>query len=90
VKVVSVGAEYDAMRRLGISDPVSFIKKRFKTESLQYLSTCCLGTGVSDMIEAEVDEALASKSWVDVTVRHRATVVVFFVTYSQIFISVKK
>jgi len=42
------------------------------------------------MIEAEVDEALASKSWVDVTVRHRATVVVFFVTYSQIFISVKK
>ena len=78
------------MRRLGISDPVSFIKKRFKTESLQYLSTCCLGTGVSDMIEAEVDEALASKSWVDVTVRHPATVVVFFVTFSQIFISVKK
>ncbi|KAI0226544.1 E3 UFM1-protein ligase 1 [Lamellibrachia satsuma] len=65
--------EYDSMRRLGISDPVSFIKKRFKNESLQYLSTCCLGTGVSDMIEAEVDEALASKSWVDVTVSERGT-----------------
>ncbi|KAK3097920.1 hypothetical protein FSP39_014469 [Pinctada imbricata] len=58
--------EYDSMVRLGITDPKAFIKKRFKTEPLTYLGTCCAGVGIKDQIEASVEEALAENSWADI------------------------
>lgn len=59
--------EYDAVARLGISDPVQFIKKKYKSSDLRYLSSCCVGDGLVQQIEAAVDEALVSSSWLDVT-----------------------
>ncbi|XP_033740513.1 E3 UFM1-protein ligase 1-like [Pecten maximus] len=58
--------EYDSLSRLGISDPKGFIKKRFKSEPLTYLSTCCAGVGIKEQIEASVEEALQDNSWVNI------------------------
>lgn len=58
--------EYDSLIRLGIADPKSFIKKRFKGEPITYLDTCCAGAGIKDQIEASVEEALAYDTWVDI------------------------
>ncbi|XP_064629084.1 E3 UFM1-protein ligase 1-like [Lineus longissimus] len=58
--------EYDALSRLGITDAKSYIKKHFKGESLIYLQSCCVGPTISDQVEATVDEALRTASWVDI------------------------
>ena len=60
--------EYDALQRLGITDPKGFIKKRYKGEPIVYLSTCCAGRGIQEQIEASVEEALSNSSWVDILV----------------------
>ncbi|KAK3768113.1 hypothetical protein RRG08_004654 [Elysia crispata] len=57
--------EYDALTRLGISDPKGYIKKRFKTEQLVYLTSCCVGPGISEQVQYGVDEALNTGTWVD-------------------------
>lgn len=67
-------AEYDSLSRLGISDPKGFIKKRFKSEPLTYLSTCCAGVGIKDQIEASIEDALQANSWVDVSVQYTLVV----------------
>ena len=58
--------EYDTLSRLGISDPKSYIKKRFKSNTLQYLSSCCMGSHLEDQIEAEIAEALGNGGWFDI------------------------
>ncbi|KAK2154272.1 hypothetical protein LSH36_272g02036 [Paralvinella palmiformis] len=58
--------EYDSLSRLGIADAKSYIKKRFKANSLQYLSSCCIGCLLQERIEAEIDEELASTGWFDI------------------------
>uniref|UniRef100_T1IY38 E3 UFM1-protein ligase 1 homolog n=1 Tax=Strigamia maritima TaxID=126957 RepID=T1IY38_STRMM len=58
--------EFDALIRLGISEPVKFIKKIFSDQSLTYLSTCVVGQSLVDQIDASVDEALVSGTWVDI------------------------
>ncbi|WAR06782.1 UFL1-like protein [Mya arenaria] len=58
--------EYDAMRRLGISDPKEFIRKRFKSESPVHLTSCSVGRGILDQVEASVEEALTDGLWVDI------------------------
>ena len=60
--------EYDALTRLGISDPKGYIKKRFKTEQLVYLTSCCVGPGISEQVQYGVDEALNTGTWVDLKV----------------------
>jgi len=62
-------AEYDTLARLGISEPQSFIKKRFKADAVEYLSSCCIGQLICDQIESEVDEVISSKSWFDIMVQ---------------------
>jgi len=57
--------EYDAVSRLGISDPQLYLKKKYKEEKLMYLATCALGPSVVEQIETSVDEALSSGSWID-------------------------
>ncbi|GFO39294.1 E3 ufm1-protein ligase 1-like [Plakobranchus ocellatus] len=59
-------AEFDALSRLGISDPKGYIKKRFKSEPLVYLSSCCVGPDVSEQVHYSVDEALNTGTWVDI------------------------
>nr|SVE74987.1 EOG090X0267 [Daphnia dolichocephala] len=58
--------EYAALTRLGLGDPKSFCRKRFKESTLLYLSSCCVGSNVLQQIEAAVEEALVSQSWVGV------------------------
>lgn len=57
--------EYDAVQRLGITDPQGTIKRRFKDEDMTFLSTCCVGSITRDLLEAQVEEALSSNTWVD-------------------------
>ena len=65
---MAIVADYDALTRLGISDAKGFIKKRFKAQKLVFLSTCCVGPVIQERIESEIDEALATSTWVDVMV----------------------
>ncbi|XP_044530150.1 E3 UFM1-protein ligase 1 [Gracilinanus agilis] len=58
--------EFDALSRLGIPDAVSYIKKRYKTAQLLFLKAACVGQGIVDQVEASVDEAISSGSWVDI------------------------
>lgn len=62
-----VNLEYAALNRLGISDAKAYCRKRFK--DLLYLSSCCVGTNILEQIEASIEEALDSQTWVEILVR---------------------
>ena len=62
--------EYDNLSRLGITDSQSYLKRRFKNKSIVYLKTCCAGPLVVDNLEAAIDEALSSGTWLDVMVNN--------------------
>uniref|UniRef100_A0A8C1UNW8 E3 UFM1-protein ligase 1 n=1 Tax=Cyprinus carpio TaxID=7962 RepID=A0A8C1UNW8_CYPCA len=57
--------EFEALTRLGIPDPVSYIKKRFKSSKLLFLKSACVGKATVDQLEASVEEAINSATWVD-------------------------
>ncbi|XP_005093191.2 E3 UFM1-protein ligase 1 [Aplysia californica] len=58
--------DYDAIARLGISDPKSYVKKRFKSETMVFLSSCCVGPAISEQVQYSLDEALGLGTYVDV------------------------
>ncbi|XP_071497696.1 E3 UFM1-protein ligase 1-like [Diadema antillarum] len=58
--------EYDTLSRLGIADPKSYAKRRFKSENLLFLQSCCVGKVLRDRVEASVEEALSTGTWIDV------------------------
>ncbi|CAK6446759.1 unnamed protein product [Pipistrellus nathusii] len=58
--------EFDALSRLGIPDAVSYIRKRYKTTQLLFLKAACVGQGLVDQVEASVEEAISSGTWVDI------------------------
>ncbi|CAG2238141.1 UFL1 [Mytilus edulis] len=58
--------EYDSLIRLGIADPKSYIKRRFKDEAMTYLGTCCIGAAIKDQVEASVEEADTNDTWIDI------------------------
>ncbi|XP_077427198.1 E3 UFM1-protein ligase 1 isoform X2 [Vanacampus margaritifer] len=57
--------EFDSLIRLGIPEPVSHIKKRFKGRDLLFLSAACVSQALVDQVEASVEEAVSSASWAD-------------------------
>ncbi|KAM4521910.1 E3 UFM1-protein ligase 1 [Odontesthes bonariensis] len=57
--------EFDALVRLGIPDPSSYIKKRFKANKLLFLRAACVGQALVDQVEASVEEAVSSATWTD-------------------------
>nr|CAG4640670.1 EOG090X0267 [Eulimnadia texana] len=57
--------EYDALHRIGVSDPKSLVKKKFP--DVVFLTSCCAGDSVRQQVEAAIDEALATASWTDIT-----------------------
>ncbi|KAM9355789.1 E3 UFM1-protein ligase 1 [Pholidichthys leucotaenia] len=57
--------EFDALVRLGIPDPSGYIKKRFKSNKLLFLRAACVGQGLVDQVEASVEEAVNSATWID-------------------------
>lgn len=61
-------AEFDALVRLGIPDPSSYIKKRFKSNKLLFLRAACVGQALVDQVEASVEEAVNSATWADIQV----------------------
>lgn len=58
--------EFDALVRLGIPDPPSYIKKRFKSSKLLFLRAACVGQTLVDQVEASVEEAVSSSTWTDI------------------------
>ncbi|NXA45374.1 UFL1 ligase, partial [Nothocercus julius] len=58
--------EFDALYRLGIPDPSCYIKKRYKSTQLLFLRAACVGQEIVDQVEASVEEAISSGSWIDV------------------------
>uniref|UniRef100_A0AAY4BEJ7 E3 UFM1-protein ligase 1 n=1 Tax=Denticeps clupeoides TaxID=299321 RepID=A0AAY4BEJ7_9TELE len=58
--------EFEALTRLGIPDPVSYIKRRFKSNKLLFLRTACVGQAIVDQVEASVEEVVSSATWADV------------------------
>ncbi|XP_037607147.1 E3 UFM1-protein ligase 1 [Sebastes umbrosus] len=58
--------EFDALVRLGIPDPTSYIKKRFKANKLLFLRAACVGQALVDQVEASVEEAVNSATWTDI------------------------
>ncbi|XP_029352164.1 E3 UFM1-protein ligase 1 isoform X2 [Echeneis naucrates] len=57
--------EFDALIRLGIPDPSSYIKKRFKSNKLLFLRAACVDQALVDQVEATVEEAVKSGTWTD-------------------------
>ncbi|OCT80451.1 E3 UFM1-protein ligase 1 [Xenopus laevis] len=58
--------EFDSLSRLGIPDPVGYIRKRYKSTYMLYLKSACIGQGIVDHVEASVEEAISSGSWLDI------------------------
>ncbi|KAM7319543.1 E3 UFM1-protein ligase 1 [Alexandromys fortis] len=59
--------EFDALSRLGIPDAMNYIKKRYKNTQLLFLKAACVGQGLVDQVEASVEEAISSGTWVDIS-----------------------
>uniref|UniRef100_A0A4W4EFN7 E3 UFM1-protein ligase 1 n=1 Tax=Electrophorus electricus TaxID=8005 RepID=A0A4W4EFN7_ELEEL len=57
--------EFDALSRLGIPDPASYIKKRFKSHKLLFLRAACVDSAIVDQLEASVEEAVTTATLVD-------------------------
>ncbi|XP_067097720.1 E3 UFM1-protein ligase 1 [Osmerus mordax] len=58
--------EFDALIRLGIPEPATYIRKRFKSSKLLFLRAVCVGQVIVDQVEASVEEAVNSATWTDV------------------------
>ncbi|XP_026733488.1 E3 UFM1-protein ligase 1 homolog [Trichoplusia ni] len=58
--------EYDAISRLGISDPKGYVKRIFTNEDLTFLSTCVIGSQIKQQLETALEECISSKSYLDV------------------------
>ena len=54
--------------RLGIPEPAAFIRKRFRSGRLLFLRAAAVGPGLVDQLEASVEEAVSSSTWVDLQV----------------------
>lgn len=68
IKTFHLPAEFDALLRLGIPDPCTYIKKRFKSNKLLFLRAACVGQTLVDQVEASVEEAVSSDTWTDIQV----------------------
>ncbi|KAG7188881.1 hypothetical protein KM043_008487 [Ampulex compressa] len=58
--------EYDALSRLGISDPPNFIKRHFPNKEMVFLNSVAVGTAIIDQVDANIEEANATGSFVDI------------------------
>ncbi|KAJ8964460.1 hypothetical protein NQ317_016644 [Molorchus minor] len=62
--------EFDALTRLGISDYKSYIKKQLANDDIFFLNSCVVSKNIPDRIEADIDECISSKSYVDLQSMH--------------------
>ncbi|XP_017883962.1 E3 UFM1-protein ligase 1 homolog [Ceratina calcarata] len=59
--------EYDALTRLGISDPPNFVKRHFPNEDIAFLDSVAVGTSIRDQIDSNIEEAIVTGSFVDIS-----------------------
>nr|XP_003700994.1 PREDICTED: E3 UFM1-protein ligase 1 homolog [Megachile rotundata] len=59
--------EYDALTRLGISDPPNFIKRHFPNENMIFLDSVAIGINIMDQVDANIEEAVATGSFIDIS-----------------------
>ena len=59
--------EYEAVSRLGVSEPLTFIKKKFPASGLTFLGSCCVGPGLVEQLDSCVEESLLSGGWCDIS-----------------------
>ncbi|KAF4091943.1 hypothetical protein AMELA_G00015310 [Ameiurus melas] len=57
--------EFESLSRLGIPDPLNYIKKRFKDRKLLFLQSVCVDVAILDQLEASAEEAINSETWID-------------------------
>ncbi|CAB3366774.1 Hypothetical predicted protein [Cloeon dipterum] len=57
--------EYSSLTRLGISDAQGFIKRNFPNEKILYLPSCAVGPLLFDQVEASIEDAVSTSSWID-------------------------
>lgn len=58
--------EYDALTRLGISDPKGYVRRVLANEEMTFLSTCVIGAQIKQQLETALEECISSKSYLDV------------------------
>lgn len=58
--------EYDALTRLGISDPKSYVRRVLANEEMTFLSSCVIGAQIKQQLEIALEECISSKSYLDV------------------------
>ncbi|XP_059057387.1 E3 UFM1-protein ligase 1 homolog [Achroia grisella] len=58
--------EYDALSRLGISDPKGYVKRILVNEDLTFLSSCVIGSQIKLQLDTALEECILSKSYMDV------------------------
>lgn len=58
--------EFSALTRLGISDPVPFIKRHFSNSDVVMLATCAVGSLIFDQVEAAIDDVISTGSYVNI------------------------
>ncbi|XP_043526018.1 E3 UFM1-protein ligase 1 homolog isoform X1 [Frieseomelitta varia] len=59
--------EYDALTRLGISDPANFIRRHFPNENIAFLHSVAVGTSIRDQIDSNIEEAIITGSFIDIS-----------------------
>lgn len=57
--------EYEALVRLGITDYKTYLKKQLGAESTYQLNSCLVSRRIVEQIDADIEECIASKSYVD-------------------------
>lgn len=60
-------SEYDALTRLGISDPPNFVKRHLPNENIVFLDSVAVGATITDQLDANIEEAIATRSIVDIS-----------------------
>lgn len=60
--------ELQALRKLDIPNPEVHIKHRYKDHNLTFLGDMCVGPGLKDQVDASIDDAVLTATWVDIYV----------------------
>lgn len=60
--------DYEAMKSVGITDPISYISRMQLNKELIALTTCSVGPKILDNISANIEECIASGIWIDIMV----------------------
>ena len=58
---------YDAVRKLDIAEPKTFLKNRYSANDFLFLTTCIVPKSVLDQVESGIEEVASSGSWTEIS-----------------------